>query len=233
MSTLYLIRHGQASFGAADYDVLSELGIEQGRQLGLYWARRGPALDACYVGPRRRHVGTAESFARGVREAGKDYPEPHGLEGLDEYPAIELLKRWLPQLRAEDPEIDAAFQPGSDRRKFEQAFQGIVDKWSRGELDTGDLESYEAFRDRVSAALDDIMTREGRKKNIAVFTSGGPVSMALQRALGLSSHVALRASWVIANGSFSEFRYRSRDELTLVRFNSIPHFQDDSLITYR
>ena len=76
LSTLYLIRHGQASFGAEDYDVLSDLGIEQGRQLGSYWARRGPALDACYVGPRRRHVGTAEGFARGAREAGKEYPSP-------------------------------------------------------------------------------------------------------------------------------------------------------------
>ena len=143
------------------------------------------------------------------------------------------MKRWLPQLRAEHPDIASAFQPGSDRRKFEQAFQLIVDKWSRGELETGDLESYDEFRDRVRAALDHIMTREGRKKNIAVFTSGGPISMAMQRALELSSHIALRSSWVVANGSFNEFRYRSPKELTLVRFNAIPHLQDDSLITYR
>ena len=38
MSRLFVIRHGQASFLADDYDQLSPLGEEQGRALGAYWA---------------------------------------------------------------------------------------------------------------------------------------------------------------------------------------------------
>jgi broad specificity phosphatase PhoE len=46
MGNLYLVRHGQASFGAADYDQLSELGQRQSVRLGEYFAGNrcnGPA----------------------------------------------------------------------------------------------------------------------------------------------------------------------------------------------
>ena len=232
MSTIFLIRHGQASFGADEYDVLSELGAAQSRELGRYWARRQFAIDACYRGPRRRHADTAASFVAGAGEAGFSYPEPTTLDGLDEYPAIELLKRWLPRLTAEHPEIASAFGAGASKRQFEQGFRLVIDKWSRGELETGDLETFEQFQGRVRNALDHIMITEGRKKRVAVFTSGGPIAMAMQRALELSSEIALRTAWVVANGSINEFRYRDPGEFTLVRFNAIPHLQD-RLISYR
>lgn len=233
LSTIFLIRHGQASFGADDYDVLSTVGAEQGRELGRYWARRQVRLDACYRGPRRRHADTAAGFLEGASEAGVSYPDTTTLDGLDEYPAIELLKRWLPKLTAEHPELASAFGAGASQRQFEQGFRLVIDKWSRGELETGDLETFEHFQGRVRAALDHIMTTEGRKKQVAVFTSGGPIAMAMQRALELSSELALRTAWVVANGSINEFRYRDTSEFTLVRFNAIPHLQDDALITYR
>ena len=46
MGTLYLVRHGQASFGAADYDQLSELGRRQSVRLGEYFANKGLTFDA-------------------------------------------------------------------------------------------------------------------------------------------------------------------------------------------
>ena len=47
MGTLYLVRHGQASFGAADYDNLSELGHRQAVRLGEYWRERGMKFLGC------------------------------------------------------------------------------------------------------------------------------------------------------------------------------------------
>ena len=41
MAELVLIRHGQASFGADDYDKLSDMGWRQSRWLGEYFAERG------------------------------------------------------------------------------------------------------------------------------------------------------------------------------------------------
>ena len=47
MSVLLLVRHGQASWGAADYDVLSDLGHEQSRLLAKVFKEAGePAVQA-------------------------------------------------------------------------------------------------------------------------------------------------------------------------------------------
>ena len=64
MGTLYLVRHGQASFGAADYDQLSELGQRQAERLGAYWAERGQGFDAVLMGSLKRHAQTWAGIAR-------------------------------------------------------------------------------------------------------------------------------------------------------------------------
>lgn len=260
MSTLYLVRHGQASFGAANYDVLSDIGSAQSRALGLYWAERGVHLDAVYTGPRQRHAGTTQHLFAGAREQGIEYPETAYLEELDEYPAFKLLAHWAPILTREDPAFrsllaavrgqrgvsnatsDADYEAARaaehivDRGnipRFERAFGFIMDKWARGELDHDSLETFARFRERVSRGLRHIMETEGREKTVAVITSGGPVCIALQMALSLDDHIAIRQGWVIGNSSVSEFRYRDSHSLTLVRFNLCEHLRDESLITYR
>ena len=57
MGTLYLIRHGRASYGEADYDRLSPRGIEQALAIGR-WAVRAN-LGALFAGPLRRQQQTA------------------------------------------------------------------------------------------------------------------------------------------------------------------------------
>ncbi|MGZ7244367.1 histidine phosphatase family protein, partial [Streptococcus pyogenes] len=70
MGNLYLVRHGQASFGAADYDQLSELGHQQCRHLGAYWRECGQHFDAVFTGTLRRHAqslaGIAEGYGNGL-----------------------------------------------------------------------------------------------------------------------------------------------------------------------
>ena len=66
MGTLYLVRHGQASFGADDYDQLSALGQAQARRLGEYWRESlGPELrfDAVLTGTLRRQLQTWQGIA--------------------------------------------------------------------------------------------------------------------------------------------------------------------------
>jgi broad specificity phosphatase PhoE len=71
-----------------------------------------------------------------------------------------------------------------------------------------------------------------QNERVAIFSSGGPIGLAVQRALDLSPQNALRVSWMAQNSSFSEFLY-SADRFTLSSFNSIPHLDDPSLQTYR
>ncbi len=234
MSTLYLIRHGQASFGAADYDVLSELGAKQSRALGRFWAERRLALDAVYRGPRRRHDGTTQHLMNAASEAGATPPAAEVIDGLDEYPAFELLKHWMPILTRDDPELASLLSrtgAESGAARLWEVFERVIGKWARGELSSGDLESFDQFTDRVTSALHEIMASEGRGRSVAVITSGGPIAIAVRLALAVPDERTLRLAWVLANASVTELRYRDT-ELTLVGFNRIDHLPPE-LITYR
>ena len=233
MSTLLLIRHGQASFGAEDYDVLSERGREQSLKLGAHFAANSHRFDAVYVGPRKRHRDTAEHLTAAAREGGLELPEPLYLDELDEYPAFELFRHWLPRLVRDEPEIaDLASRAFSTPAAADRLLSLVTAKWMRGELTTDHLESFDHFVARVNRALDTIMAEQGRQKNIAVVTSGGPVSMAVRRALRLADEVALQVTWTLNNASLTEFRYRD-DQLSLVRMNTIPHLREPTLVTLR
>jgi len=59
MGAIYLIRHGQASFGSNDYDQLSPIGHEQGRVLGRALKARGVVPDLLISGSMKRHQETA------------------------------------------------------------------------------------------------------------------------------------------------------------------------------
>ena len=189
MSTIYLVRHGQASFGAANYDVLSDTGAAQSRELGRYWAGREQHLDAIYVGPRTRQKDTATHLAETAHAAGLGYPEAVELDNFDEYPAFELLAHWLPILQRDDPSIGELLsnppRPGESTARFDRVFESIIGRWASGELTTGELESFEDFTGRVERGLAQIMDQQGRGKTIAVVTSGGPISVAMRWALGL------------------------------------------------
>jgi broad specificity phosphatase PhoE len=230
VSTLYVIRHGQASFGAKDYDVLTDLGREQARRLGAWLAGRG--IDAVYTGPRRRHRDTADLLCR----AHGGCPEPVEVAGLDEYPAEVIMRRALPQLLATDPrarEIFGGDPPGPvDSEKFQALFEEVMNGWVRGAHDHPEVESFAAFSARVTDALRGIIAGAGRGRTLLVSTSAGPVAIALQMTLDLAGPVALRQSWVVANTAITEIKFRD-DEVTLVSFNGTPHLPERPLITYR
>jgi broad specificity phosphatase PhoE len=227
VSRLLLIRHGQASFGAADYDVLSELGLEQSRRLGEHLAATGTNIDAVYRGPRRRHVATAEAMRAAAADGGLELPDETVIDELDEYPAFELLRYWTPRLQRDYGELAAELAAGSAR-----AMELIVQMWALGELETGELESFAAFDARVSAAVERIRAEQGRKKTVAVVTSGGPVAVAVGRCLELTPEKTIAIAWVLVNSSITELRYTS-DTLGLVALNRVPHLPEPTLHTRR
>ncbi len=232
MSTLYLIRHGQASFLADDYDVLSERGIEQSRRLGDHVVDHGWSLHAIYTGPRQRQVDTATHMIDRARAGGTDLPDAQQLDAFDEYPFEALMRRALPKL-LEDAELAALWNSDGDRRHSMSLFiEKVTAKWSAGELDVGDeIESFQSFHRRVTEGLDEIMQREGRGKSVAVITSGGPISQSVRRALNLDQERTWKTAWVIRNASITEFMYR-KDSFSLVSFNTTPHLRGE-LLTFR
>jgi broad specificity phosphatase PhoE len=229
VSTLFLIRHGQASFGAERYDVLSEIGARQGRRLGEHLAAAGVALDGLYAGPRERHKDTARALSEAALSGGLRLPEVELLEEFDEYPFDELLTKLPGEVLAS---IDEAIRArlGDGRRRFQALFEDVMERWRRGEIPAS--EGFSAFVARVSRGLDRVREAQGRGKRVAVVTSAGPISIAMKLALALDDAVALRLGFVLANASVTELRYRE-GELALVAFNATGHLLPRDLLTYR
>jgi broad specificity phosphatase PhoE len=235
MSTLLVIRHGQASFGKADYDNLTPVGVEQAQLLGRWLAAEGPRIDRLYVGPRRRQRDTARHM---VDASDERIPAAELAPELDEYPAEAIMRQALPRLMEVDPEAREVFggDPGgiaTDARRFQRVFERVMHRWvaADAELDLGDTESFAAFARRCGAAYEAIMAASGRGVVVAAVTSAGPTSIACQKALELTDPVTLKTSWVVANSAITELRFRD-DELTLVAFNALPHLPR-RLVTYR
>ena len=243
MSTLTLVRHGQASFFAADYDVLSDLGNTQGRLLGEYWAGRRVHLDAVFTGPRLRQRQTAEQVRCAYRAAGLALPEPVVLDELDEYDLEGLSQGLAPTLARQDAGFAAlleryrASQDDGDReRQFQKMFEVLVGHWQAGspllhELGLS-LESWESFRARVARGMRRMLETPGRGVQIAAFTSGGFIGTAVQTALEAPDRAALELSWRLRNGALCEFVF-TRERLSLDSFNTLPHLEDPALRTYR
>ena len=240
MGSLLLIRHAQASLGAADYDVLSPLGIEQSRRLGEHIGRRGLTFDRLACGPLRRHRDTATHMIEGASALGLRLPEPTPIPELDEFPALEILETCVDELAAEDEAIASlraafsAVDPGDPlafRRTFEPLFQALMRRWIDGALDHR-VEPYASFQARVVRGTQRLLAGSKRGARIAAVTSAGPVGAALRVALNLAPWDAMRATFVVANTSLTEFKHRP-GELSVVGFNALPHLDADRLITLR
>ncbi len=222
MGTLYLVRHGQASYGEADYDKLSARGQDQARALGA--ALAAAKLDAVFVGPHTRQQQTI-AFAR---EAADGVPAPEPLAELAEYPAFEMLTHLMPKLVAEDPKF-AALVTAPTPRLLDDAFHAVLGRWSRDEWQVDGVERVSSFVGRVRTALDRVIRAAGSGARIACVTSAGPIGVAVGLTFGIPAERMVRTSVVIKNASITELRFRSQnfdwqpDQLSLVTFNLTSH----------
>jgi broad specificity phosphatase PhoE len=239
MSRLFLIRHGQASFLERDYDKLSSKGEEQSRILGEYWAGLKLCFDRVYSGPRVRQRETARLVGEAYRAAGLPWPEPVVLETFNEFQAETVMERCLPELIETDAEIRRMHRAFKDARTrpeqfktFQRMFEVVIGRWAEGRLPLDEIEPWPDFCRRVQHGLSQLSANGSRGEQIAIFSSGGPVGVAMQRALGLSTEATLKTAWMVRNCAFSEFLF-SADRFTLSSYNATPHFIDPEWITYR
>jgi len=221
MSQLLLVRHGQASWGAADYDVLSPLGEQQSRVLGSALAARGVRPDVLVRGSMRRHRQTADGA---VEAAGwdADVVEDRGWDEFDHQQMLSLHP------------ADAGEGEELTREEFQRWFEGATLRWTGGDFADEYDESFAAFGERVDAAVRRTVERLGPRQTAVVFTSGGPISWAAAALLGAGSEVWSRLNPVTVNASVTKVVVGRRGS-TLVSFNDHSHLEDPDagLLTYR
>ncbi len=234
MSTLFFIRHGQASFGRSNYDQLSERGYEQARVLAESLAGRRP-FDRLYTGTLQRQTETARALTDLCRDRGLALPEVSHSEAFNEYESEAVCRTLIPRLVKEDPGLEplvaAMFE---DNRAFQTLFETVMQRWVTGAYRTPGIESWDRFKVRVNGAIDGILAEGGRGLRVAVFTSGGPIAVAVQRALQLSDQACLEVSWQVVNASVTRFKYTAT-RIMLATFNEHAHLEQagSGLVTYR
>ncbi|NKI17012.1 histidine phosphatase family protein [Spongiibacter sp. KMU-166] len=224
MLEISVVRHGQAAFGTDDYDRLTEVGWEQSRLLGEYFANCQTRFDAVYIGAMRRH---RETFV-GLRDVLPDTPDPEVLPGLNEYDFHRLAEAYLP---TQDRVYDMA-----DSRDFYRCLRAALMAWSRDEVPGLD-ESWQQFEQRVRATMGRIgearapFFDQGR---ILVVTSGGASSAILRNVLGVDVATMVNLNLQAKNSGISTY-FCKNGRFQLNAFNGVPHLekpQDRHLITY-
>jgi broad specificity phosphatase PhoE len=212
------VRHGQASFGAADYDNLSELGAEQAQLLGKWFADAQVKPSRLIAGGLRRHQQTSRAWAQGFTEHGGELPEAsfHSIDPRwNEYDHEDIFGKGTRAFG-----LAGVDNKEMSKRDFQKLFEKAIARWIGGKNDAEYNEPWNAFHGRCAAALSDVQQMRG--ETVVVFSPGGAIG----------AH-AMQFNYLIANCSVSRVIYRD-NEASLASFNNFAFFETNpDLLTYR
>ena len=213
MGTLYLVRHGQASFGAEDYDQLSALGARQCHALGQYFARRGVHFEAVLRGSLRRHTQSLAALAEGYAEAPQALPAALEWPGLNEYDGEALVRALHPGPLAH-PDTPEAY-----RAHFRRLRDAVL-AWMAARTSPVGMPAYTDWVAGITSALDHVRARHSA--NVLIVSSGGPIATAVGHVLGTAAETTIELNFRIRNSALTEFAFNPKRH-ALVSYNAIPH----------
>lgn len=236
MGQIYLVRHGQASFGSANYDQLSPLGVEQGRMLGKWFTECGMRFDHAVSGNLQRHRQTAQACLEELEHK----PGQSVDAGFNEYNHDEVLLRHRPEF-ADPQEVKNFLASHPDGKKaFQLVFEDAMARWMGGMHDRDYGESWPVFRSRCIAALNKLVEAGGSQR-IVVFTSGGTIATLVQHVLGMTDAQVFQLNWSLVNSAVTRLMFQSATEgkparISLSYLNSYAHLEKSrnaTFVTYR
>ena len=223
MATLFLVRHGQASFGAANYDCLSDTGRQQARWLGEYFRERGIAFKRVVAGSLVRQQDTAMEILAGMGAG--DVPVESGTPaaitarvethlGLNEYDGEALY-------RSHTGGADHRAHQNADYNDYWRTFRAAYQAWTLDQL-AGMPESWADFGGRIRASLAHATEGAAREDAVLVVSSGGAIGRATADLLGAPAQTAIELNLQFRNTAFCEI-ISGRGMLRLLSFNGLPH----------
>ena len=209
MGTLYLIRHGQASFGTDDYDLLSPIGQQQSLRLGQWFKTKGIAFEAALTGTLTRQIQTFVGICAGLDT---DLPVTRHA-ALNEYDSHAVIATVHPQplARPDSPELY--------RQYFRLLKAGLL-QWAAGRVSPQGMPSYADFVGGIAGVLDAI--RSQHSGNVLLVSSGGPIATAVGQVLGTSAETTIELNLRIRNCSVTEFAFTPKRHM-LLTYNTLAH----------
>lgn len=213
MALITLVRHGQASFGADDYDQLSTLGTQQAHALGELVHAREEQLDCVIHGTLKRHIQSLDAFIKGVgtepeRIADAQWNEFDHRDVLQQF--VALYPEFLEDVLSKDP------------KRLLPVFVKAVTYWQTHANASFYNENWSGFSARVHAAWDALDKLTERHSKVWVFTSGGPISLSVMRALDCRAEQLIQLNQKVVNTSLTRFALK-REQRQLLSFNEHGH----------
>jgi len=212
VSQFYLVRHGQASFGAKNYDKLSELGHQQARWLGEYFTARDINFSQAFMGDMVRHKETTQGILDGL-----SHPPVVSVDtGFNEFNFKNIGDSYL----ALNPQSSLPKNPKP--ADFYRLLKLAMHAWSEDLLPEHSLdESWLDFKSRVQRALNAVCDQKSDNP-ILIVSSGGAISMLMSLVLGLDAKQVIELNMQVRNTSISHFFF-NKSNIRLSSFNNIPH----------
>ncbi len=214
MGTLYLVRHGQASFGSDNYDQLSPLGVRQCQRLGEYFASKGRRFDALITGTLVRQTQSLDAIAAGLgADLSAQLPTALRLPGLNEYDSHAVIAAVHPEplARPDTPELY--------KHHFGLLRKGLAG-WMAGSTQPVGMPSYADFVAGIRDALDQV--RSSGHAEVLMVSSGGPISTAVGQVLGTAPEVTIELNMRIRNSAVTEFVFNPKRHM-LLSYNVLSH----------
>lgn len=235
MSTIYLIRHGQASFGSADYDRLSPLGRRQAEVTGQYFKTCDIHWDAIYSGNLKRQVATARLAA--ISQEVKLTPRIDSR--FNEIRNEEQIEHLVPELVRTNHAVARLVAGGLKSSKdYQKVIDAVFNYWVSDAYEYRNIQSWEDYAAGVRAGLEDVMAEQGAGKSVAIFTSGGTIATMVAQVLGLPAEKTYQLYEPVINCSVTRLFYNA-NKVSLSYFNDhsfldvIGRRRHEALVTYR
>jgi broad specificity phosphatase PhoE len=235
MAEILLIRHGQASFGQENYDVLSPLGWQQGACLGEYLIACNNPLDNVVCGTLERHRDTAIATLDVIKDkTGAEYT-PLFDSRLNEIDTNSFA-HFLPELLKQEPELEALVESSHyDSRAYQKIFRAAFKLWLTKGDDTEHMETWPTFKSRVLESFNELKEQTPSGKRSAIFTSGGAIATITAHVLGLPDNQVYSVFEPLINASVTRIAFTT-DLTTVSCYNDYGYLaalKDSSYITYR
>ena len=235
MADLLIIRHGQASFGADNYDQLSTLGQRQADLTGEFLSQGGVHFSAAFSGDLSRQRETGERILAQLEDAPSLVIDPR----LNEVQTDEQMAVMTPLLCEQDPRFATLIADmNKDSKSFQKIIETVFNYWVSPNCQVAGIQSWQDYSAGVVSAFEAARASAESGSTSAIFTSGGTIATLVGHVLGLSADRVYEFYEPVFNCSITRLIFNSR-KCSLSTFNDVSHLQlmgaqrGERLVTYR
>lgn len=204
MTTIYFIRHGQASFGAESYDKLSPNGELQAKLLGQYFEKILKEPPYVVSGSMQRHQQTTTIALDECFAEAKVITNP----AWNEFNHHQVFSQYEPRFNQPHLLKAEVAKESSPREYLAKIFEGAIQRWTDGDFHHEYDETWPQFKARVETALQNLCDElaQSKPRYAVVFTSGGVISVLAGKLLELNAKRTFALNWSIANTSMTTLK---------------------------